>query len=142
MRRTSVRRPATRHAWRAEALRYYRNAENILKRLKKEHGRYSDPKYVSMASGTGYLAALKAIEAYLHLSGKMSDGKPKFIEDYRALVKKHIPHNGKLMAALDTVYDDLHLGGYYRENMDVNVIKSGMESCKKIIDLLLPYSES
>ena len=101
-----------------------------------QYGAYNDAKYVREAAGIAYLAALKAIDAYLINKGVREDDLPDSIEEYRVFIKKKIPLNGKLTVALKIVYENLHLLAYYRSGTDVKMIKSGFENCKKIIDML------
>lgn len=119
-----------------EAVRYLDNAKHTLHKSSIEYGRYKDSKYVREAAGIAYLAALKAIDGYLVSKGVPKDKLPESIEEYWVAMKKHIPLNGKLYAPLSTVYENLHLFAYYREGTDVNMIKSGLENCKKIIEML------
>jgi uncharacterized protein (DUF342 family) len=118
------------------ARRCYQNALETLKKSPINYGiRYEDSKYVSEASGAAYLAGLKAIEAYLIGVGMHPDDLPTDIIEYRKELKK-IPHNGKLMAALNNAYENLHLFAYYRGGVDVKMVKSGFESVKLIIGML------
>jgi hypothetical protein len=48
-----------------EALRYLKNAEEILKKAPREGNIFADVKYVHEACETAYLAVLKAIDEYL-----------------------------------------------------------------------------
>ena len=119
-----------------EAYRYLANARETISKSPIEYGRYKDSKYVREAAGIAYLSALKAIDGYLINKGVPHKQLPKSIEGYWAAMKKYIPLNGKLSAALNIVYENLHLGAYYREFTDTAVIKSGFEHCKKIIDMM------
>jgi len=117
------------------AKRYFENAKETLLKSKIEYDRYKDEKYVKEASGMAYLAALQAIDGYLLSMGVPSDKLPTSITEYEKSLQK-IPHNGKLMAAMGTVYENLHILGYYRGGVDVNMIKSGFQKAKFIIDTL------
>lgn len=120
-----------------QAKRYYANAEELFKEIPVEYDeRYTDPKLVSKAAAIAYLAALLAIEAYLVEKGISKDKLPNSIEAYRMMIKKNIPHNGKLMAKLNNVYDYLHLGAYYRRQVGVEEIKLSRKSVKEIIEML------
>ena len=119
-----------------EAYRYLANAKQTISKSSIEYGIYTDSKYVREAAGIAYLSALKAIDTYLINKGIAEKDLPSSIEEYRTLVKKRIPLNGKLMAALKIVYENLHLFAYYRGGTDVKMVKSGFEQCKKIIDML------
>jgi len=119
-----------------EAYRYLANAKDTLGKSPVEYGRYTDRKYVSEAAGIAYLATLRAIDAYLLNKGIPEKQLPKSIEGYWSFIKQHIPLNGKLSASLRIVYEDLHLGAYYRGFTSINVIKDGLQNVKKIIDML------
>ena len=120
----------------SEAYRYLANAKDTLSKSPIEYGRYTDRKYVSEAAGIAYLAALRAIDTYLLKKGLSEGQLPKSIEGYWLAVKQRIPLNGKLSSAMRIIYEDLHLGAYYRGFTDVNVIKSGLQNVKKIIEML------
>ena len=112
------------------------NAKETLSKSPIEYGRYSDKKYVGEAAGIAYLAALRAIDVYL-LNKRIPEKQlPKSIEGYWSFIKQHITLNGKLSASLRIVYEDLHLGAYYRGFTSINVIKDGLQNVKKIIDML------
>ena len=118
-----------------EAKRYFENAKENLSQSPIEYNRYKDKKYVKEASAMGYLAALSAIDGWLLSAGTSKDKLPTSIEEYEKATRK-IPHNGKLMSALGTVYENLHIFGYYRGGVDVEMIKSGFSKAKLIIDTL------
>ena len=120
----------------AEAYRYLANAKETLGKSQIEYGRYTDRKYVSEASGIAYLAALRALDVYLLTNGIAEKKLPKSIEGYWVFMKHHIPLNGKLTASLRIVYEDLHIGAYYRGFTSVNVIKDGLLHVKKIIEMI------
>lgn len=118
------------------AHRYLDNARETIGKTTIKYGHYTDSKYVREAAGIAYLSALKAIDSYLLGKGIHHDQLPKSIEEYWAALKKHIPLNGKLSADFNTVYQNLHLGAYYKEFTNVTVVKEGFKSCKKIINIL------
>jgi len=117
-----------------EAKKYFDNAKEILKKSPIEHGIYMEPKYVKEASAMGYLATLRAIDSYLLAKGTRPEQLPASIEEYRKVLSR-IPHNGKLMAALTVVYQNLHILAYYRGGVDVDMIKSGFARAKEIIEI-------
>ncbi|MEW6103910.1 MAG: DUF5618 family protein [bacterium] len=117
-----------------EAYKLYKNAKEILARSQIEYGIYKDAKCVKEACGLGYLAPLKAIDGYLLSIGAPDKLPTSIIEIERALQK--IPRNGKLMAAMTVVYQNLHILGYYRGGIGVEMIKEGFKSAKLIIDTL------
>lgn len=119
-----------------EAYRYLANAKQTLSNSPIEYGRYSDSKYVSEAAGIAYLAALKAINVFL-LSREMQESElPQSIEGYREMMRTKMPHNGKLKASLQIIYENLHILAYYRGGTGIKMIKEGLENCKKIIEMI------
>lgn len=53
----------------AEAMRYMENAEETLKKARKEGKYYQDEKCVKTASGIAYNGVLKALDGFLILNG-------------------------------------------------------------------------
>jgi hypothetical protein len=84
----------------------------------------------------GYLAALKAVDGFLLKKGIPSDKLPTSLIEYEKALQKTIPHDGKLFAAFTVVYQNLHIFGYYRGGIGVDMIKEGFKSAKTIIDTL------
>ncbi|MEW6102299.1 MAG: DUF5618 family protein [bacterium] len=119
----------------SEANRYFANAKATLVKSPIEYNIYKDKKYVKEGCAMAYLSALEAINGYLLSSGMSDDKIPTSITEYTRAMRK-IPHNGKLMAALTTVYQNLHIFGYYRGGVAVGMIKEGFKSAKLIIDTL------
>ncbi|MEW6482375.1 MAG: DUF5618 family protein [bacterium] len=119
----------------SKAKRYFANAKESLSKSGIEYDRYKDEKYVKEASAMAYLSALAAIDGHLLSLGVSSDKLPTSIEEYTKAMRK-IPHNGKLMAALGTVYENLHIFGYYRGGVSVEMIKDGFQKARFIIDTL------
>ncbi|MBI2967158.1 MAG: DUF5618 family protein [Bacteroidetes bacterium] len=119
-----------------EANRYMANARKILHKTPIEYFDYKDPKMVSEAAGTAYLAALLSINAYLISIGFIKENLPKSIEHYWDIVIKKIPHNGKLKSSLKVAYQNLHLFAYYQGGTSVKMVKDGIEKCKLIIDMM------
>jgi hypothetical protein len=114
-----------------EAERYLQNARQILtEKAGKRDGLYADVKYVQMASGTAYSAALLIIDEYLRQKEGIHFVKPKSIEDYTNRVRKH---NKKLLALLVDVYDELHLAGYYHGTQSVNTIQTGLQNVTQML---------
>ena len=120
----------------SEAFRYLANAKETLSRIPIEHGKvYSDSKYVREASGIAYLAPLRAIDGYLLDKGTHPDKLPNSIDDYWDVLNK-MDNSGVLKANLHVVYESLHLSAYYRGSIDVQMVKSGMQSAREIVNLL------
>ncbi len=114
---------------------YYNNAKEILKDVEIKFGIYTDGKKVREACAMGYLSALTAIDAYLLKRGKKPEELPTSFAEYREVVSK-MPYNGKLTASLTAVYQNLHVLGYYRGGIEVEMIKSGFKHAKRIIDTI------
>jgi hypothetical protein len=119
----------------SEAKRYLANAKETLSLSPIEYGIYKDKKYVKEASAMGYLSALAAIDGWLLSTNIKRDKLPTSIEEYEKAMKK-IPHNGKLMSALVVVYQNLHILGYYKGGVGVDMIKEGFQKAKLIIETL------
>ncbi len=120
----------------SEAYRYVENAKETLSKSPVEYGAYTDSKYTREAAGIAYLSALMAIDAYLVWKGLSKDELPSSIEEYMQMIRKKIPLNGKLTAAVNIVYQNLHLLAYYRGGTGVKMIKEGIENCYKVIRML------
>ena len=124
-----------------EAQAYLENARESLKKSPIEFGIYKEPKYVKEAAAMGYLAALRAIDSYLLTRGVSPQKLPASIDEYQKQLKK-IPHNGKLMAALTVVYQNLHIFSYYRGGVDVELVKSGLARAEEIVKSFARLGES
>lgn len=116
-----------------EAKRYYENAKEILKRVVIQYGRYSDAKPVREACGIAYISSLFAIDSYILSKGIKWTELPTSYDGYWDWLSK-VPHNGKLKASLNTVYENLHILGYYRGGVGVAMIKEGFAHARSIID--------
>ncbi len=126
------------------AKRYLQNAKEFLKKAGYDRrvGSYVDVKYVSIASGAAYLAALESIKALLMAkkgwSSEEVEKKAKDIASYRRLLKE-LPlgkDRDVLLGLLRDAYQILHLGGYYRELRNKKAIDAGFESVAKIIKIV------
>ena len=113
--------------------RYFNNAKEILKNVEIKYGIYTDEKPVKEACAIGYLSALLAIDAFALSKGCPEDKLPTSYDEYWEWLKK-APHNGKLQASLRVVYENLHIFGYYRGGVGVEMIKEGFKHAKRIID--------
>ena len=122
-----------------EALRYFENANEILRtKARKKDRYYEDGKYVRMACGTAYSGVLKAVDAYLELKGKPIL-KKKYarvsVDDYQkrlALIDKGV------LNKFNTTYQILHLNGYYEGLLNADAIQSGLRSFEEILDEIKP----
>jgi hypothetical protein len=120
-----------------EALRYLKNARQILKTIPVENNVYTDIKPVREAFGTAYLAVLEAINDYLITHKGFSKKElPKSVEAYRDALRKHITiRNGKLLREFENLYDALHIAGYYRGLIyDARAVKDYMGAAKEFIE--------
>lgn len=119
-----------------EALRYFKNAKEILSKSPIEDDTYTDIKYVQEACGTAYLAMLKAIDEYLISRGIELKELPQSVDGYRDMIKKHLSvHNGKLIREFEKLYKELHIAGYYRGlHEDTNIIKEIFKVTKGFIE--------
>ena len=114
-----------------EAQRYLENAKTILsEKAGKEDGLYADIKYVKMASGTAYSAALLILDEFLKQKEGIKFTKPASIEDYTCRVRKY---DKKLMRLLVEVYDELHIAGYYHGTKSVKTIQLGLDNVKQML---------
>jgi hypothetical protein len=119
-----------------EAKRYLANGKETVAKSPIEGKLYADEKYVREGAGIAYLAALKAIDGYLVGKGIATDKLPKSIEEYWAMKKKHIPHNGKFSQSLTIAYKTLHIAAYYQGLNTISNIKEGFQAVKEIITML------
>ncbi|MDR0294994.1 MAG: DUF5618 family protein [Prevotellaceae bacterium] len=122
----------------AEAMHYMDNAKETLKKAGKEDNFYSSKKYVRSACGIAYCGVLVALDAYLELKGvEMPKKKRRSISFYTQNIAQL---DNKLLQYLDSVYDTLHLSGYYDGNRNAKVIAAGFEHAYRIIDKIKPLS--
>lgn len=114
-----------------EAERYLENARQILtEKAGKKDGLYADVKYVKMAAGTAYSAALLILDEYLRQKEGIDFTKPKSIEDYMTRLRKY---DKKLLRILANVYDELHLAGYYHGTRSVDTIQTGLSNVRQML---------
>ena len=121
-----------------EPIRYIENAKEILKKSPIEDNYYVDMKYVKSAFGTAYLGVLKAIDEFLLSKGIEKDKLPKKVEEYEKLLKKFAgAYDGKLMRQFETIYNELHIGGYYRGILQrLSMVKDAIANAKDFIEKL------
>jgi hypothetical protein len=119
-----------------DSLRYLQNAKDILQKAPVEDGRYPDIKHVKEACGGAYLAVLKAIDESLLNKGVSKKELPKSVDGYRAALQKYLAvHNGKLLREFESIYDELHIAGYYRGMLhSVDVVKGAFKTAKGFIE--------
>jgi hypothetical protein len=126
----------TKKAYIKEAKRFLANGKETIAKSPIDGKLYADEKYVREGAGIAYLAALKAMDGYLIGLGVASDQLPKSIDEYWAMKKKYIPHNGKFTQSLTIAYQHLHIATYYRGVTTLSVIKEGLQAVKEIIAML------
>lgn len=123
-----------------EAVRYFENAKELLKKSPIEDDTYTDIKYVQEACSTAYLAVLKAIDEYLLNKGVNEKDLPQSVDGYRDAIRKYLaPYNGKLTREFEKLYKALHIAGYYRGLLDdANALKDYFKVAKTVIEKLKP----
>jgi Domain of unknown function (DUF5618) len=119
-----------------KAKRYLANAKETIAKSPIDGKLYADDKFVREGAGIAYLAALKAIDAYLVGRGIANDDLPKSIEQYWAAKNKYIPMNGKFTQYFTLAYQNLHISAYYQGVQSVGVVKEGLQAVKEIISML------
>ena len=119
-----------------ESLRYLQNAKEILIKTPIEDNEYTDVKPVREAFGTAYLAVLEAINEALLKKGLTKKELPKSVDEYRKVLRKYFAvHNGKLMRSFESLYDTLHIAGYYRGLIyNATLVKDSLKAAKGFID--------
>lgn len=119
-----------------EAIRYFNNAKELLSKSPIEYNTYTGIKYVQEACGTAYLAVLKAIDEYLIKRGVNRKELPKSVEGYREMLNKYLSsRNGKLTNDFNSLYDLLHIAGYYRGLLyRVEIVKDTFKIARDFID--------
>lgn len=123
-----------------EAIRYLNNAKELLKKTPVEDNIYTDIKYVKSALGVAYLGVLEAINESLLNKGLTKKELPKKVEEYEKALKKYFgAYNGKLLKEFSTLYDELHIAGYYRGLLHrTDVIKATLKGAETFIHKLRP----
>ena len=121
---------------RSEAIRYFENAKELLSKSPIQDDTYTDIKYVQEACSTAYLAVLKAIDESLLKKGVSQKDLPDSVEGYRGMLKRYLSvHNGKLTKDFNSLYNLLHIAGYYRGLLDkVAIVKDTFKIAKSFID--------
>lgn len=117
-------------------MRYLQNAKEILVKTPIEDNEYTDVKPVREAFGTAYLAVLEAINEALLKKGLTKKELPKSVDEYRKVLRKYFAvHNGKLMRSFESLYDTLHIAGYYRGLIyNATLVKDSLKAAKGFID--------
>ncbi|MEO0285002.1 MAG: DUF5618 family protein [candidate division WOR-3 bacterium] len=124
-----------------EAIKLYKNAKETLNKspLDDEGEYYEEIKYVQEAYGALWLSILKALDYALLKTGKIIKKElPQSSEAYRDYINKYLLHrDGKLRKTFEILYDEIHIGGYYRGlNRSKRKIKIDFEDAKKFLQKL------
>jgi hypothetical protein len=119
-----------------EGVRYLKNSREILRRVPVERDIYLDRKPIREAMGTAYLAVLEAINEALIRRGVARKELPKSVDAYREALQHHLaPRNGKLMREFESLYDLLHIAGYYRGLLyDRKVVREALDAAQRFIE--------
>jgi predicted HAD superfamily phosphohydrolase len=120
----------------AEAIHYMDNAKDALKKAGKEDNFYSSKKYVRSACGIAYCGVLVALDTYLELKDvEMPKKKRRSISFYTQSIAEL---DKKMLRYLNSIYDNLHLSGYYDGILDARIIAAGFEDAYLVIDKIKP----
>jgi hypothetical protein len=122
-----------------EGVRYLENAREVLRHAAVEGETYLDRKPVREAMGTAYLAILEAINEALIRRGDARDDLPKSVDAYRIALQRRLgARNGKLVREFESLYDLLHLAGYYRGGLIYRrkAVKAALDDAQSFIERL------
>ncbi len=127
-----------------ESQRYLENAWEVLKNAPVQEGIYTDVKYVKTACGVAYLGVLEAINDYLISRGFLKKKLPKSVEAYRQALRRYLsPYDGRLLDMFESIYDELHIGGYYRGTLrSVKAVQAALETAERFIQKLHRRTEA
>ncbi len=96
---------------------------------------YEDPDGVALVAQNAYLAALKAVNAYLLHVGADYARLPAEIHEYgHAVDRLNCRH--RLIPMLTVAYQNLHLFGYHRKAVSVDLIKAGIRNAEDVLKLM------
>ena len=128
---------AVRAQYYGEAMRYMDNAKENLQKAGKEDNYYRDAKYVKTACGTAYNGVLIALDGFLMLKGiqKPKSRQRKSIEYYQNNIAKI---DRKMLDYINSVYQILHIAGYYDGVQNAKVVKEGFDEAYRIIEKIKP----
>ena len=121
----------------SEAIRYMDNAKATLKSAGKEDDYYNDDKYVKTACGTAYNGVLKALDCFLILK-EVLPVKKGHRKDKQYYEKALTELDKKLLNYFRTIYEILHLAGYYEGEKNVSIIQEGFKVAYTIIEKIKP----
>ncbi len=118
-----------------EGVRYLENSRQVLRHVPFEGDIYLKRKPVREAMGTAYLAVLEAINEALRRRGVPRKELPRSVDAYRDALQRHLTRDGKLMREFESLYDLLHLAGYY-DGLIYNrkIVKHAIDAAQRFID--------
>jgi hypothetical protein len=121
-----------------EGVRYLENAREVLRHAAVEGETYLDRKPVREAMGTAYLAILEAINEALIRRGVARNDLPKSVDAYRIALQRQLGvRNGKLVREFESLYDLLHVAGYYRGFIyRRKAVKAALDDAQSFIERL------
>jgi hypothetical protein len=121
-----------------EGVRYLQNARGVLRHAAVEGETYLDRKRVREAMGTAYLAILEAINEALIRRGVPRKDLPRSVDAYRIALQRQLgARNGKLVRDFESLYDLLHLAGYYRGFIyRRKAVKAALDEAQSFIERL------
>jgi hypothetical protein len=119
-----------------EARHYLDNADETLKKSRKEGIYYTDLKYVISALGIAYAGVESAAKWYLKLKGvPLKSAKVDQIKEALSKTDK------KMLNRFNNLYTTLHIEGYYGTPSDSVVIALNLKRAKEFIEPLKHYKE-
>ena len=134
---STIEQQTVREQYYGEAMRYMDNAKEYLQKAGKEDNYYRDTKYVKTACGTAYNGVLIALDGFLMLKGiqKPKSRQRKSIEYYQSNIAKI---DRKMLDYINSVYQILHIAGYYDGVQNAKVVREGFDEAYKIIEKIKP----
>ncbi|MCS7085259.1 MAG: DUF5618 family protein [Bacteroidia bacterium] len=96
---------------------------------------YEDPEAVSNAAESAYRACLKAVNAYLLHIGTDYARLPAEIYEYGVAIDR-LNCRHRLIPMLTVAYQNLHLFGYHRKAVSVDLIKAGIRNAEDVLKLM------
>ena len=121
-----------------EGVRYLENARQVLRHAPVEGETYLDRKPVREAMGTAYLAVLEAINEALVRRGMTRKELPRSVDAYRIALQRQLgARNGRLLREFESLYDLLHVAGYYRGMIyRRKAVKAALDDAQSFIEKL------
>ena len=115
-----------------EAERYLENSRQILsEKAGKDGDYYDDPKYVRMAGRVAWQGVRAALDGLPEVKAKREVRRQVRFEDYMEAVTQCDP---KMSKPLLYAYESLHKVLGYDGNLRYDIVQSGMNQAKEVID--------